>query len=210
MLRVTSMFFSKRPYVTYLLIGFNLLMFALEVREGGSQNLDTLSQLGALEPLLVQQGQLWRWVTASFLHYGIGHLSINMLGLFFLGAIAERNFGSIRYLLLYLGSGCGSMALITFWFLSTNQTNQILVGASAAIMGLIGAMASQYWQDWWHFRSRFAARRLLILGMVISLQFYLDFQIPQVSVVSHGLGMILGFLLGLMLLSSECQLNNFD
>jgi hypothetical protein len=51
---------------------------------------------------------------------------------------------------------------------------------------------------------------LLILGMVISLQFYLDFRIPQVSVVSHGLGMILGFLLGLMLLSSECQLNNFD
>ena len=158
MLRVTSMFFSKRPYVTYLLIGLNLLMFALEVREGGSQNLDTLSQLGALEPLLVQQGQLWRWVTANFLHYGIGHLSINMLGLFFLGAIAERNFGPIRYLLLYLVSGCGSMVLITFWFLSTNQTNQILVGASAAIMGLIGAMASQYWQDWWHFRSRFAAR----------------------------------------------------
>lgn len=204
------MFFRRLPSVTSLLIMLNLFMFVWEVREGGSQNLETLSRLGALEPILVQQGQAWRCITANFLHYGVGHFSINMLGLLFLGAIAEQNFGSIRFLLLYVGSGCGSMALITLWFLSTNQTQEILVGASASIMGLIGAMGSQYLQDWWQFRSRFAAQRLIFLVMIIGLQFYLDVQIPQVSIVSHGLGMAIGFLLGLMLLTAECKFNNFD
>ena len=89
---------KKKPYATYVLIGLNLAFFLLEIKNGGSQNIDTLYRLGGLAPTSVWQGEWWRLITANFLHFGWIHLLSNIVGLYFIGAIVEFSLGVIRYL----------------------------------------------------------------------------------------------------------------
>ncbi|MFW6358151.1 MAG: rhomboid family intramembrane serine protease, partial [Chroococcales cyanobacterium] len=95
-------FTPHKAYATYTLVGLNLIAFALEMALGGTENIVTLQRLGALVPQLVLEGEVWRLITANFLHFGWLHLTMNMLGLYFLGPFVELTFGKGRYLLIYL------------------------------------------------------------------------------------------------------------
>jgi len=50
-------------------------------------------------------------VTSMFLHADLGHLFMNMLGLFFLGPMVESALGGRRFLTLYLLAGLGGSLL---------------------------------------------------------------------------------------------------
>jgi hypothetical protein len=65
---------GRQPLATYALIAINLVVFAFESANGGSDNVQTLLNLGALSPILIQQGQWWRLCTAIFLHAGVAHI----------------------------------------------------------------------------------------------------------------------------------------
>ena len=186
----------RKAYVTYSLLGINLLLFCLEIVLGGSEDLATLYRLGALVPEAISAGQWWRLITANFLHFGWVHLATNMLGLYVLGKLVEANLGSIRYLLVYLISGIGTMLIFSF----SMPPNQILVGASAAIMGLLGVILAMFLRDWHKDKSRLAAKRLQLLSLIVGIQFIFDLTTPQVSFLSHLIGLIIGFFTGLILL----------
>lgn len=188
----------QNTLATYGLVVINLLFFGLEMVLGGSEDLETLYRLGALVPQAVWTGQWWRLLSANFLHFGWLHLLTNMLGLFFLGRPVEIALGSARYLFVYFVSGVGSMFVFALWALQTG-TAQILVGASAAIMGLVGVIGAIFLQGWRREKSRLAARRLRFIVLIIGLQFALDLTIPRVSFLSHLLGLIFGFLTGILL-----------
>lgn len=190
----------KQAYVTYLLINLNFIYFLIEMASGGSENLETLYSLGALVPEEVFLGEWWRLLSANFLHFGWLHFSTNMLGLYFLGRFVELSLGSLRYTIAYLFSGIGAMFAFSLLSIQLGETEQLLVGASAAIMGLIGVMAAMFWQDWRKENSPLAARRLRLLVSIIGLQFIFDFINPQISFLSHVLGLIVGFILGSILL----------
>lgn len=192
---------SKAP-ITYSLIGINLLFFAVELWRGGSENIETLEQMGALVPARVLEGQWWRLLTANFLHYGWLHLGTNMLALQFLGPFVEINLGKIRYLLIYALSGIGAMVTICAIALQQHNTDQILLGASAAIMGLIGAITAIFWHGWRKEKSQMAAHRLKVMIAIVTLQFCFDFITPQVSFLSHLLGLIIGLIISNLLLKS--------
>ena len=85
--------------------------------------------------------QIWRLVTYQFLHASIWHLLFNMLWLYFLGPVLERNWGSKRFLLFYLGCGVAGglfyLLLVAVGFLGAG----CMVGASGAIMGVFAACA---------------------------------------------------------------------
>jgi rhomboid protease GluP len=196
------MYKNKQTYGTLLLIGINLSVFALEIRLGGSENLETLYQLGALVPQEVLAGEWWRLLNANFLHFGWIHLASNMLGLFFIGRFVEFVFGFNRFLIAYLFSGVGSMLAFSVLTVEFGNYQQILVGASAAIMGLVGVMSAVSLYDWRKEKSRLAARRLNFILLIVGLQFLFDFTNPQVSSLSHLLGLIVGFILGNFLLIS--------
>jgi rhomboid protease GluP len=184
-------FTSERVYATYGLIAINLAVFALEIALGGSQNSNTLYQMGALEPTAVLQGgQWWRLLNAMFLHYGSLHLIMNMVGLYFLGAFVETSLGAWRYLLTYFFSGIGSMLAVTL------LTDQLTVGASGAIMGMVGATGAILWLAWRRERARFAARRLRTVLFIIGLQVFFDLSTPNISFVGHMSGLILGAIAG--------------
>ena len=187
-------------YTTYILISLNLLIYALEIKLGGSQSSLALERLGALIPEKVLAGEWWRLIGANFLHYGSFHLATNMLSLFFIGRLIELSLGAKYYLTIYLFSGVGSMLTFTLLAFRLGLANAFLVGASAAIMGLIGAILAISLQIWLKQRySSTAKRRLQQIILVIILQFIFDNIIPQVSFHAHLFGFIIGFFISSIL-----------
>jgi rhomboid protease GluP len=84
-------------------------------------------------PAIVGLGQVWRLVTAGFLHGGIIHLAFNMYALSILGPLVEESFGWRKFLFLY--TVCDIAAFSVSAVLSAGTPS---VGASGAIFGLLG------------------------------------------------------------------------
>lgn len=78
--------------------------------------------------------------THMFLHAGIFHLGFNMLGLYFLGTLLERVWGSNRFLIYYLICGLGAAGVHLLMTHLMGGYSQV-VGASGAIYGLLMGIA---------------------------------------------------------------------
>ena len=71
-----------------------------------------------------------------FLHGGILHLGFNMWALWDTGRLAERFYGNIQMLTIYLVAGlAGSMASLFF-----AASRSVSIGASGAIFGVVGCL----------------------------------------------------------------------
>lgn len=106
----------------------------------------------ALKPSqVIEQGAVWLLLTSMFLHAGGVHLFVNMFTLFFLGGLCERIIGWKRVLGLYLVAGLfGGLAFVGFAYLGTlfpfgdrvfGGVDELAVGASGALFGLLGILA---------------------------------------------------------------------
>lgn len=130
---VTNVFGTQRPksmtpVVTYVLIGLNLLMFALQMAS------PVLTGTFGLMPGAVADGEMYRLLTSAFLHFGLTHIAFNMLALYFVGPPLEIALGRVRFIALYLLSALGGSVLV---YLLTEGGNT--AGASGAVYGLFGA-----------------------------------------------------------------------
>ncbi|HVO29504.1 MAG TPA: rhomboid family intramembrane serine protease, partial [bacterium] len=98
--------------------------------------------LGEMVPELVLT-QPWRLVCAMFLHANLMHIGFNMLFLWYFGLRLEDALGKGRYLALYLLAGLGGEIGSYAWhFFSPGNS----VGASGAILGVMGGLAGLTWQ----------------------------------------------------------------
>jgi len=192
---------KSKTYVTNLLIGINLFLFALQFIKG-NHDISSLYKLG-LSPLEVEGGEWWRVLSANFVHYGWIHLISNMLGLYFIGKFLELKIGIYRYLLTYFISGIGSKLLYAILAIKIGEINEIVVGASAAIMGLVGAICAIYFRIWQRRRCSYSAKMLFCLFLTIGIQFIFDLAIPQVSFLSHVSGLAIGFITAVFLLNEK-------
>lgn len=180
------------------MIGLNVAMFAAEIAFGGSTSFVALHRLGALEPRAVLvANEYWRLLTATFLHYGTLHLGVNLLALWFFGPTLEKLIGSARFTISYLFCGiaaCAQVALM--WRLRWFDADQ-LVGASGAVMGIVGTWAGVLLRERHLARNRIALRSILLI-LVIQSSF--DLLTPQVSMAAHlggfAAGLIAGWLIG--------------
>jgi rhomboid protease GluP len=144
---------------------------------------------GALIPALVAQGEWWRLLSSVFLHSGVAHLGFNMLSLYFLGSFTEEAFGRGRFFALYLLSGvAGGLAYLYF-----GAFNQPAVGASGAIFGLLGGVLGYALRRGTFSWQNPLIRQLLIL---LALNLYLGFSIPNISNTAHLGGLAGGFAFG--------------
>ncbi|NMG08794.1 rhomboid family intramembrane serine protease [Brasilonema sp. UFV-L1] len=184
---------------TYSIISLNLLVFALEVKLGGSTNLNNLYRLGALVPQEVVAGSWWRLLTAAFLHFGFLHLLLNMLGLYFFGRLVEFVLKMPRFLLLYFTSAIGSMLAVTYMSVLGYSQSNFVVGASGCVMGLVGGFTAILLHDWRRKKTRLAARSLRGMLTVIVVQVIFDLTTPHISFVGHTSGLIVGFVMGMIL-----------
>ena len=121
------------PPLTSGLIAVLAAIFAAEVVFEALDSHEAIVAAGALVRDEVERGQLWRLVTAIFLHGSGEHLVSNAIGLFILGMVCEHAYGRGQFFVLFLTSGvAGSL-------LSMALAPGPSVGASGAIFGLQGA-----------------------------------------------------------------------
>jgi len=95
-----------------------------------------------LVPALVLKGQVWRLITAQYLHAGFMHILFNMFCLHFLGRLIAGRWSPRRFLVVY--TICGLAGNAFYVLLST--TGVVFpwtpaVGASGCIYGLLGMVA---------------------------------------------------------------------
>ncbi|XWS37784.1 hypothetical protein CRYUN_Cryun19dG0074900 [Craigia yunnanensis] len=153
----------------------------------------TLKKLGALDwTKVVLNHQGWRLLTCIWLHAGVIHLLANMLSLVFIGIRLEQQFGFVRIGILYLLSGFGGSVLSSLFI-----RNNISVGASGALFGLLGAMLSELITNWTIYTNKAAA--LLTLLVIIAINLAIGI-LPHVDNFAHIGGFLTGFLLGFVLL----------
>lgn len=98
---------------------------------------------GFTEQFLLMSSEMfarpWTIITSMFLHGGFYHIFINMYILFMFGGFLEQKIGTKRFLILYFLSGIiASLGFYVFQEIIMGTTKGAL-GASGAIMGILGA-----------------------------------------------------------------------
>ncbi|WP_406693778.1 rhomboid family intramembrane serine protease [Singulisphaera sp. Ch08] len=182
---------SSLPLVSLALMIACALVFAFQVVGGARIDVDRLSAIGALVPDRVRDGEVWRLVSATFLHGNFDHLLGNMLMLFILGMACEHAFGRPQFILLYVASGI-------FGSLCSLMGGRVSVGASGAIFGLAGALIVLFWRH--RGRLHLRDRRIgVVLAGWAGYQFLLGLINPNVDNLAHLGGLLGGAALGLIL-----------
>jgi rhomboid protease GluP len=185
-------FIPHARFVTMIILTINFglylatVVFSQRNERGGFLDVDgqTLIDFGAkLRAAILTYGQWWRLVTAGFLHGGLLHIGMNSWVLFDLGAQVEDVYGASRLIVVYFMATVFGFLLSTFW------NPGISVGASAGIMGLLGAMIAL------GVRNRHTAAGAAMRGMYIRWAVYgLIFGLlPGIDNTAHIGGLAAGF-----------------
>ncbi|MCQ9204842.1 MAG: rhomboid family intramembrane serine protease [Omnitrophica bacterium] len=96
---------------------------------------------GMVPVFIVKKFWLWQFFTYMFLHYGLWHLVLNMLMLYFFGPAIEQAWGRKEFLTYYFFTGIGA-SLCSFLISPGSLTPTI--GASGAIFGILVAYAAMF------------------------------------------------------------------
>jgi rhomboid protease GluP len=200
--RLLGLLFPGAPSVTVLIVGANVAMSLFILVKWGAEPGgglfgflappgQVLFLLGALYPPAVDAGQVWRLVTAMYLHGGLLHLLFNCYALMVLGPLVEEAFGWRKFFCLYTLSGVAGFVVSDLWH---HSQSHLAVGASGAIYGLLG-FAVIYGR----YRAGPAGRAIsahlmqwLIFGLVM-------FLFPNIDNSAHIGGVAFGMLAGLVL-----------
>jgi membrane associated rhomboid family serine protease len=134
--------YLKKVMMTYIIILANLFVFILTM----IYPTQITNELG-FRPIYLSINlapQLYTLFTSMFIHSGFLHILGNMFVLFFMGIAFEQRIGRKKFLLIYLLTGV--FAALTFSVIHL-ESDILLVGASGAIFGILGAFAYSYPRD---------------------------------------------------------------
>lgn len=138
------------PFVTYLLIAINVVVFIYEVSLG-SQTEEFIRSCAFVPAELITGTDLppadcvqpphLTIFTSMFIHGGFLHIAGNLLYLWIFGNNVEDAMGSLRYLVFYLLCGVAAALTQTFVTVSTAPETAVIpnLGASGAVAGVLGA-----------------------------------------------------------------------
>jgi len=169
--------------VTLALIGINVVIFGLQELFPALRIVPRAAQI----PFLVDQGEWWRVLTATFLHGGLLHLAFNMYALWLFGPVLERRFGAASYASLYAAGGLTGGMLYQLI-----GSDAAAVGASGAIFGLLGALlAASYRQR----HTRAGAAVFGQLGVLLAINLALPLFLPDIAWQAHVGGLAGGILI---------------
>ena len=151
---------------------------------------DVLIRCGAEHySLVLDQGEVWRLVTAMFIHGGIVHIGFNVYVLLQLGRLCELYFDARRTFIIFFLSGL-------FGFVASCLAGSFSVGASGGILGLAGAILV---------RARLSGGGIdrVIYSQLMSwviMIIVIGFLVPIIDWVGHLGGLITGGVVGYFLI----------
>ncbi len=159
----------------------------------GARSSETLTLLGGRNHDRVAAGEIWRLVSAGFLHGDASHLFFNGLALVGLGRMSEASFGSLRTLWIFLLSVVGGNVL------SQMGDAPLSIGASGGVFGLMGALVAFGWTR----RAALPPPMREMFGTQlwkwIGLNLVIGFMLPFIDNRGHIGGLIAGAATGLLL-----------
>ncbi len=118
--------------LTYLFLVIIGAVFLAQLGFEQLTNTDPIIFYGAKINAFIAQGEVWRLLTAIFIHANLLHVGFNAYALYNIGSEVERLHGWQRYGLLFLLTGLSGSVLSLLFNPSP------AVGASGAVFGLIG------------------------------------------------------------------------
>ncbi len=185
---------GNRPKATTILTIILSIFFALEAPAIWNRPEEAFLVLGNSGARILQ-GEYYRLFTSGFLHLGFLHFGLNTLALISLGFLIEALMGWRALIGIYL------LSLLSGSVLSAMQGSSISVGASAAIFGLLGALAALHIRfkgdlpvgvklsrRWWIF--------ILVANTLLALLS------PAIDKFAHLGGFIAGFMVSLLVTKS--------
>jgi membrane associated rhomboid family serine protease len=161
----------RKPYITWTLIGMNIVIFLYQLWHGpsivyslGSIPFEITNMTDLTEPLAgMPHGPgpspiFFTLFSSMFLHGGFLHLGFNMLYLWIFGNNIEDVLGPLRFIIFYLAAGLFAHAL----HIAADPGSIVpTIGASGAIAGVMGAYLVLFPQ----------ARIMTLLWIFIFIQF---------------------------------------
>jgi len=179
----------RKNLVTASLIIVNIIVFLVVDFTGGSENTAHMIRCGAAyTPLIIEDGEWYRLVTAIFLHFGINHLLNNMVVLGVLGERLEALMNRFSYVLLYFIAGIGGNLLSMALEMRSGEY-AASAGASGAVFGMMGAILYILIRNRGTVLDLSMKRMLIMVGLSV----YLGFVDAGVDNAAHIGGLICGF-----------------
>jgi membrane associated rhomboid family serine protease len=193
---------GTRAYVTKTLIGINVAVQLIAIGASGGHGLfggnglfglisqensvtDNFGEIGYAPlpggvkvPYGVSAGEYYRLFTSQFVHFGLIHLTLNMVALWFVGRALEAALGPLRFAVLYLVAGFGGGVAVYLF-----QPQVLAAGASGAIFGVFGALFVVV---------RRVRGDLSQIAPLIAINLFIGFAVPGISWIDHVGGLVTG------------------
>ncbi len=171
--------FSGLPVVVKNLLIINVIVFLIKftgLGNFGGMDMDDWFGLHYFSSPLFKP---WQLVTHMFMHGGLGHLVLNMLGLFMLAPPLEYKWGSQRFLTFYMVTGIG--AALFYSGVHAIEYYQLADLAGADGLALVKRDGVELWQQGQNYSDA-------TLGRINTL-----FNIPMVGASGAIYGVLLAF-----------------
>lgn len=182
--KTEDVFKVRKPYMTIAIMAINIFIYILTA----IYSVEVIGTYGGLYAPAVRAGEIYRILTATFIHADILHLFFNMYALYIIGIQLESFFGSIKYAVIYLFSGIAG-SLLSMAFLGDGWS----IGASGAIFGLFGSLL--YFG--YHYRVYLGnALRSQIIPLIL-LNLFIGFVIPGIDQFAHLGGLVGGIVMSM-------------
>lgn len=145
--------------------------------------------------------KIYTIITSMYLHGELFHILMNMVVLILAGVPFEERVGAKKFAIIYFISGIGAVILFSLFNLNSPI---ILIGASGAISGILGAFATLYPRDeiWMILVVIFTKVPVILVAVAYFLidVLYVVFTIESnVAYIAHIGGLASGVFLGLIL-----------
>jgi membrane associated rhomboid family serine protease len=202
--------FRSSPATWLLGLSWVAVYVAMAVAQGSMQagpdwlaggiRTTTSVPFGHLTAALALDGQPWRVLTATFIHFSLLHLVMNLLGLLLLGPIVESWYGGWTLVTLYaVTGGLGNLlavagkrladVVLPGWPMAVDHPSG---GGSTVICGLVAFLAVVGWR----MKSRFGAYLKRQMVLILVLTAIMGLMVRNIDNFGHAGGTIVGAALG--------------
>ncbi|MBM7642863.1 rhomboid family intramembrane serine protease [Streptococcus loxodontisalivarius] len=194
--------FKKTPVIFLLLLLTSLVFLAMQVLYfGNATSSQVVFDFGGMfgRYVIYDPSQLWRLLTPIFVHIGWEHFIMNSLTLYFVGTMAERVWGSSKFLLLYILSGVmGNL----FTLLLTPDV--VSAGASTSFFGLFAAFVVVGYYGHSPYLKELGRSYLALIGFNLFFNLFMT----NVGMVGH-IGGAVGGMIASVFLTTQAEPNLF-
>ena len=196
---IAATLYAAWKQFSYSIVASAICVFTYIVMSvAGQNNWYAAEYMIAFSPAdLTDPARIYTVLTSMFAHANLIHLMFNVLGLIFIGMVFEQRIGPRPFILLFLLSGLAGT--LVFAGIHRNNGMFLVLGASGAISGVLGAFARLYPNEKMSMFILFIPLPPLpiwiIVGIFVLIQLVLIPTSSQIAYEAHLGGLAAGILL---------------